>query len=137
MTLFASSGPMSTCTALTVACSAFSTTWAPRSGRDAPSSAPTAIVDGTSVRTAKNAISAAWPVVRWALADAATCLACRQTQRASRPAKLESPPTDNATAAPDGGGFGPAHRPYPVATPDRRPPARHLAPRPAYAAPPA
>ena len=64
MTVFVSSGPISARTALVAAFSASATTSGPVTRSDRPSIDPTATVDGTSVRTAKNAISAAWPVTR-------------------------------------------------------------------------
>jgi hypothetical protein len=63
---------MSVLTAPTAASSAWVTVDGPSSPFERPSAAPTAIVDGTSVSTAKNAISAAWPVVRWVWAALAT-----------------------------------------------------------------
>ena len=72
MTLSASCGPISVCTALVAASSARATDSAPNTRFERPNADPTAIVDGTSVSTAKNAISAAWPVVR-----------CRLVARAS------------------------------------------------------
>src|SRR4051794_3241760 len=67
ITLSASCGPISVCTAEVAASSALATESAPNTRFESPNADPTAIVDGTSVRTAKNAISAAWPVVRCAL----------------------------------------------------------------------
>ena len=55
-------------TASTDASSALATVPAPSRPSLSPSAEPTATVEGTSVSTAKNAISAAWPVVRCALA---------------------------------------------------------------------
>src|SRR5215213_8950004 len=72
MTLSASCGPISVCTALVAASSARATDSAPNTRLESPNADPTAIVDGASVSTAKNAISAAWPVVR-----------CRLVARAS------------------------------------------------------
>src|SRR3954470_11615156 len=72
ITLSASCGPISVCTAEVAASSARATESAPNTRFDSPNADPTAIVDGTSVSTAKNAISAAWPVVR-----------CRLVARAS------------------------------------------------------
>ena len=78
ITLSASCGPISTRTAPVAASSAWATGPAPTICFEAPSAEPTAIVEGTSVSTAKNAISAAWPVVR-----------CR---RAARQTSTSAPP---------------------------------------------
>ena len=72
MTVSASSGPMSVRIALIAASSASNTSRSPITDFESPSADPTATVDGTSVTTAKNAISAAWPVVRWRLAFRST-----------------------------------------------------------------
>ena len=59
-------------TAPLTACSASETAPGPMTCFDRPSADPTATVDGTSVRTAKNAISAACPVVRCSCAARTT-----------------------------------------------------------------
>ena len=59
MTLSASCGPISVLTADVAAVSASVTVPVPTTRSESPSAEPTAIVDGTSVSTAKNAISAA------------------------------------------------------------------------------
>ena len=64
MTVSARSGPIRARTAPLTARSASETAPWPMTCFDRPSADPTATVDGTSVRTAKNAISAACPVVR-------------------------------------------------------------------------
>ncbi len=70
ITLSASCGPIRTRTAPLAASSACATGPAPTIVFESPSAEPTAIVEGTSVSTAKNAISAAWPVVRCRLGGA-------------------------------------------------------------------
>ena len=67
-----SSGPISTRTALSEALSASFTTPTPTTPLESASIEPTATVEGTSVSTAKKAISAAWPVVRCTLAASMT-----------------------------------------------------------------
>src|SRR3954471_3703085 len=79
ITLSASSGPISVRTASTEASSALATVPEPIIPSLSPSAEPTATVDGTSVSTAKNAISAAWPVVRCALAARPARMATDQT----------------------------------------------------------
>jgi hypothetical protein len=73
----ARSGPIIARTASIAASSAWVTVDSPITCFESPSAAPTATVDGTSVSTAKNAISAACPVVRCSRDD-------RQTSTTSR-----------------------------------------------------
>jgi hypothetical protein len=78
ITVSARSGPISARTAPSTACSASATGRAPITCLDTPSAEPTATVDGTSVRTAKTAISAARPVVRWTFAARGLVVCARE-----------------------------------------------------------